>query len=366
MHTHITQSERPLLVRIKQHVRAFALAAAVIVSAAHAHAQGCIAIKQMGDDSCSLDGLMAPTTEKWDLNVSYEHFRSHRHFSQTNQNFSRYYLGSEVINNVDQLDAAVNYQLNARTSFTLDLPYFSATRSSLYEHDGKNRYTTSAAGIGDVRLVAQRWLFDPHSDAKTNVAIGLGLKMPTGDANAQDVFHTKTGDVTHAVDQSIQPGDGAWGYTFQLQAYRRLFARTSLYATGFYLVNPKETNDTRTTSAITSFTAYNSVADQYQARLGVSHVFLPKYNFTASLGARLEGVPALDLIGGDRGFRRPGYVVSVEPGFSVAGKHDSFSFSLPVVLVRNRIRSASDRLGKGAGDAAFADFLISMSYAHKW
>jgi hypothetical protein len=30
-------------------------------------------------------------------------------------------------------------------------------------------------------------------------------------------------------------------------------------------------------------------------------------------GIRIEGLPSSDLIGGDRGFRRPGYIISAEP-----------------------------------------------------
>jgi hypothetical protein len=205
-----------------------------------------------------------------------------------------------------------------------------------------NRREMTAQGIGDIRLTADHWLFNPQSDARGNVSFGVGVKMPTGDSNVKGFAHTTNGPVLRNVDQSIQPGDGAWGYTFQMQAYRRLFSKTNLYATGFYLVNPKETNGTRTTSSLTFVNAYNSVADQYQARLGVSQVLLQKYHLVASLGGRLEGVPALDLIGGDRGFRRPGYVLSDEPGFSFATGHNSFSVSVTVAVVRNCVRSYAD------------------------
>jgi hypothetical protein len=172
--------------------------------------------------------------------------------------------------------------------------------------------------------------------------------------------------VLRSVDQSIQPGDGGFGYIVDLQAYQQIAAQTSLYGTGFYLLNPQETNGTRVGNNPASVTAYNSIPDQYQARLGISQRITKKYGFTASLGGRLEGVPALDVIGGNRGFRRPGYVLSVEPGFSFSTGRDSFSLSVPVAVVRNRTRSYSDRLSGGHGDAAFADFLINMTYARHW
>lgn len=343
-----------------------ALLAALALSATHARAQGCVAIKQFGGGTCSLDSSLAASSEKWDLTVSYQHFRSHRHFVGTNQQFQRRAANSEVVNVVEQVDTAISYAVNPSTTVTLGIPYFSASRTSLYEHDRINRFQMDARGLGDVRLSVDRWLLNPQTNPKGNLSLGLGLKMPTGNSNVKDYAHTVNGLVLRNVDQSIQPGDGAWGYTFQLQAFWKLAEKTSLYGSGFYLVNPKETNGTRTTASITSVTAYNSVADQYQARLGLSQVLLPKHHLTASLGGRLEGVPALDFTGGDRGFRRPGYVLSIEPGLAFARGHDTFSLSVPVAVVRNRVRSYADRLGTGQGDAAFADFLISITYGHKW
>jgi hypothetical protein len=169
------------------------------------------------------------------------------------------------------------------------------------------------------------------------------------------------------VDQSIQPGDGGWGVILGAQAFHRFSDRTSLYASAFYLLNPKETNGTRTTAALSSVTAYNSVADQYQARLGVNHQFTTKHALSGSLGLRIEGVPSSDVIGGDAGFRRPGYVLSLEPGISFnPTPRDTFALTVPVALVRNRVRSYADKLNGRHGDAAFADFLINASYSRRW
>jgi hypothetical protein len=141
----------------------------------------------------------------------------------------------------------------------------------------------------------------------------------------------------------------------------------ALYASGFYLVNPKETSGTRSTAAITSPTAYYSIADQYQARAGANYLFTPKHSLTGSLGVRIEGVPSSDLIGGDAGFRRPGYVVSIEPGFSFAPTlRDTFTISVPYVVRRDRTISYADKINGSHGDAAFADFLISVNYSRRW
>lgn len=353
---------------VSQFLPAFGLAALALCATPLARGQGCVAIKQMGDDLGFHGGLLSegdmehPTqAEKWSVNVSYLHFRSHRHYVGSVEQTQRYTAGSEVMNIVDQFDTAINYKVNPRTTVTLGIPYFSASRTSLYEHDRVNRYKMTSRGLGDIRLTAQYWLWNPAQHPKGNIEVGFGFKFPTGDTNHKDYAHTTSGLVLRNVDQSIQPGDGGFGYIVELQAYRVVAPNTTLYATGFYLLNPKETNGTRTNSAITSVTAYMSVADQFQARLGATQQLAK--GFSVSLGGRVEGVPALDVIGGNRGFRRPGYVISVEPGVSYTHKHDSFSLSVPWAVYRNRTRSYADRLNGGHGDAAFADFLISFSYS---
>ncbi len=88
--------------------------------------------------------------------------------------------------------------------------------------------------------------------------------------------------------------------------------------------------------------------------------------FGVSLGGRIEGVPAEDLIGGSNGFRRPGYAISVEPGLSYGQGPQAFLLAVPIALQRNRLRSVPDRLeANRQGDAAFADYLVLFSYQRK-
>ena len=54
---------------------------------------------------------------------------------------------------------------------------------------------------------------------------------------------------------------------------------------------------------------------QYLVEAGVAHAIRQVRGLTVTFGPRWEGVPAKDLIGGSLGFRRPGYAVSLAPGF---------------------------------------------------
>src|SRR5438309_444254 len=82
--------------------------------------------------------------------------------------------------------------------------------SSLYEHDFIHRHTMHAGGLGDMRILTDLWLLAPHKHMDGNIALGLGVKVPTGDDKAADISYRTTGPVTRPVDPSIQPGDGGW------------------------------------------------------------------------------------------------------------------------------------------------------------
>ncbi|BET68594.1 hypothetical protein ASA1KI_35120 [Opitutales bacterium ASA1] len=330
------------------------------------HAQGCVAIKQMGDIACSHDMFDGDSDDsgRWSVSANYQYFRGHRHFVGREYQAHRREAGSEVINLVNQLATTFTYEHSARTSFSINVPYFHADRSSLYEHDRINRYTTRSRGLGDIVIGARHWLRHPASDARSNIAFGLGIDLPTGKSNVKDTFYTTSGPVVRNVDQSIQPGDGGWGVALDFQAYQRIGAKTSIYATGFYLVTPQETSGTYRSDdpIIGRF----SIADQYQARVGLTHVVSARRGLTVSLGGRWEGVPSSDLIGGDKGFRRPGYSISIEPGLAISMARSSFSITVPYAIERNRVRSYADKLNGRHGDAAFADFLVNVSWAYRW
>ena len=108
------------------------------------------------------------------------------------------------------------------------------------------------------------------------------------------------------------------------------------------------------------------IRDRYAGRLGLNYIVSEKAGIGATLGARIEGIPAYDLIGGSDGFRRPGFIFSVEPGVSYSTPKNTFFVSVPVATQRNRIKSANDWLNNKHGDAAFADYFISATVTHRF
>lgn len=346
--------------------------AIVIVANYNASAQGCVAIRTTGGYCAA--GSAAHTDNAnsgWSLNINNRYFKSFRHFVGNVEQKQRMEEGSEVINHAYATDFAITRTFNKWWSVTVDVPIIGNGRSSLYEHGGKKRYSTHSFGLGDIRIAAYRWILDPAKMPKGNIQVGLGIKLATGDYKVQDFF--RTSDTTKAlgpVDQSIQLGDGGTGFTTEINAYYNFNKHIGVYGNFYYLLNPREQNgvvssrqNAPAASAILYGSATMSVPDQYMIRAGVNYT---AGNFTASAGFREERLPAKDLVGGSEGFRRPGYIYSIEPGVSYKLKKVTLYAFVPYAIRRDRTQSYADKKRTeitgvyAQGDAAFADYAINV------
>ena len=84
-----------------------------------------------------------------------------------------------------------------------------------------------------------------------------------------------------------------------------------------------------------------------------------------SLGIRGEGVPVRDLLGDSDGFRRPGFILSLDPGLMYHYKRDTLSINGPWALYRDRPPSVPEiKYDIINGDAFFADYTIVASLTH--
>jgi hypothetical protein len=326
---------------------------------------------------------------KWQASFGYRHFRSFRHFvGSVEQNAENAAKGlaerdrasTNVINHVHQPSFGVAYGVTDRFSVSADLPYFYAHRRSPGPPTGRNpTFVTAASGISDLTLTGRYWLADPAKSSNWNLSVGLGFKLPTGDDQAEDDFLLRVEDGVRImerrpVDQSIQPGDGGFGFVPELQAFK-VFGRFVAFASGSYLINPRETNDflrSGPSTAIDTSGAENhllSVADQYAARVGVATAVK---KLGVNLGLRWEGTRGSDLIGGDRGRRRPGYTLGIDPGVSYSWKGTLISLNVPYAIRRVRNQNYADKLESEEsghfenGDAAFADYAILVGFSRRF
>jgi hypothetical protein len=352
-----------------------------LLLAHHAQSQGCVAIRSTGG-FCTRDQAAHSDNSPWMLTVSNRYFKSFRHFVGTEEQHERLERNTEVINYTYTLDLVLTRNFKNGWSAALDLPIVSNARSSLYEHGGNNagkgaRHYTRSFGIGDMRIAAYKWLWNPTVMPKGNIQVGLGLKFPTGDYKYQDWFiKTDTTRVLGPVDQSIQLGDGGTGFTTEVNAYYNFTEKIGVYGNFYYLFNPREQNgvstgrgQTPSATAIQYNTDVMSVPDQFMIRAGVSYMV---DRFTFSAGVRDECLPSKDLIGGSKGFRRPGYVISIDPGVNYQFKNATLYAYVPFAVKRDRTQSDSDKRRTAAtgthqqGDAAFADYLINIGCSFKF
>ena len=364
-----------------------ALLILVLCQIDEADAQGCVAIRSTGSGCMMAHPDSSTHNSKWVLATNFRYFKSFRHFSGTIENKARLTQGTEVINHSGTMDINLTRILNDRWSLMIDMPILANSRSSLYEHglvNGVNNYNQRHAmhsfGLGDMRLAAYYWLFDPVKSFRGNIQVGLGIKLPTGQDDYEDYWYNVGPGGTkelRPVDQSIQLGDGGTGFTVEANMFYNFVHNFGVYGNVYYLSNPREQNGVRTyretLSPALANEAIMSVPDQYMARAGFNYAFGGAVQgLSAAAGVRLEGIPVHDIVGGSGDFRRPGYIWSLEPTINYAAKKFSVFASVPVAFIRDRTQSVTDRensivQGKHVqGDAAFADYVINAGVAFKF
>ncbi len=310
---------------------------------------------------------------RWQVSFGFRKQRSHRHFVGTVEQKNRERDRTEIVNDVYLFDLGLTYNLTARSSLSVSIPFQHATRVSPARFNSAGTQTSPkvvshGVGIGDMSVGGRIWVLNPAREdrPRQNIAFGLAVKIPTGNEGVRDVVDSATGPREVVVDQSIQLGDGGWGLTLSTDMYKRL-CKTTLYGSGMYLFNPRNTNGVLTGRGRAS-EAIMSVSDQYLGRAGVIFPVPKVRGLTASFGGRIEGVPVRDAFGKSDGFRRPGYALSIEPGVNYVrhGGRDVWSLTVPIAVQRNRRQNVTDIRDNRHGDAAFADYLIIAGYSRRF
>ena len=309
------------------------------------------------------------------INVSTRNLRSTDHYNGSVEQFQRQTLDTYVVNIQHAIDFNISHVFTERFSMSVGIPYVDASWGipSPQSAGDAARATEAAHGIGDISVSGRFWVLPTSKFKSGNIALGIGVKAPTGNYAATDVFPDSAGNnpQPRIVDQSAQPGDGGWGILMDLNGFKRI-PHAQLFGSANYLSNPKDTNGATSGGINRSVlpnpplakdgTSYNSVPDQYLVRLGAA-MPIGKTGFAGSLAWHAEGVPRYDLIGASHGFRRPGVEMFVEPGFSYARGSQVWNFSVPIAYYRNRFPNPYTG---SAGDATFPNYIFLASYGYRF
>ena len=302
------------------------------------------------------------------VSFGWRYQKSDRHYIGDVYQGQRDQLGNQVINHINAADMTFKYQATRRVELSVGVPYSMDTRSqTLATSPSLTRYQTAANGLGDILAGGRRWMFDPDTHPHGNVQLGAGVQFPTGAPNRQDTFLTLTSGVIGTqirnVDQSIQPGEGGWGFLGEMMAFKAV-TKTSMWINAAYLLTPQENNGVTNGTATSGPSQYMSVYDQFFLAGGDSFPIMGKWSGGAAI--RVEGVPAHDLVGGQFGFRRPGVAVSFQPSVSLRQGKFSYDVAVPIAIYRNRFQSAADELTGAHGDAAFANWLLMVNVTRRF
>jgi hypothetical protein len=327
-----------------------------------AAAQGCEPIRFSTPVSLGGEGQAYQRTREWQFTLAYRRLVSNEWFIGTRESSALAPGGQSPVFHIQTFVADVAYSFSERLRARVSVPVSRASFSRIGADKALHEQT--ASGIGDVSVMGESWLLSPRTHPHGNIAIGLGVKAPTGSHTAASQFYTATGAVDFPADQTIQPSDGGWGVLLQSQAFRQVTERTFAYAFGSYMVSPKAHTDVTFTP--TSST-YWSVPDVYSARLGAAFSVLPDQGLTMSLGGRVDGIPVHDLIGGgdDSTIKRTSYVLFADPGLSLTRGKGTFTLSVPYRLRVNRMKSVFEQRTNGVNGGGFAKYLVFASYSHR-
>jgi len=331
-----------------------------------AQGQGCVAAHSPQPVISGLDPTSEYSYRRFDrgdwlhgltVTAGYRVYNSYRHYVGTVYQVQRQTQHSAVVNHVNLFELDLNYQLTPRMSVIASIPGLDASRHG--QSSPLNAY--HSGGIGDVTVGVQSWIFRPPTENHGNVAISAQLKLPTGVNDAKGTKTLSNGKtMVEPFDESIQPGDGTWGFSLATQAYKEIKWRTAGYFTGSWLFSPQDTTGVLTFRGAPG-EGVVSATDQYLWRGGFSRpvtgVKLLR-GLALSVGGRMEGVPVRDAFGKSNGFRRPGYVISIEPGLTYERGRTMVNVSGPWAMERNRKISVTDIANHSHGDAAFADYTV--------
>jgi hypothetical protein len=350
--------------RVQEFVIGAGVVAAISVATApSASAQGCILLRQTSP-LFGTTGIAEQEVGSWSLIFTGRSSTADIHYNGTVRQRQRETEQTYVVNRQNSITATLAYQLSPRISLNAGIPFIEASWGIPSPRSGGPgaRANENARGLGDITALARLSIFNPMTTHRTwNLQIGGGVKFPTGNNKATDIFPDNNGlnNVERFVDISVHPGDGGWGAIIDLQGYKSM-GRFTAFGSSTWLASPRNTGTASRGNMVTNSTPsnVNSVSDQFVFRAGTTIALTQQ--IAASIAWRMEGVPRYDLFGRSDGFRRPGVEMYWEPGVTISTGRHAVSFNFPVGYYFNRFRNPYTG---NPGDSTFPEYVSIATYS---
>ena len=219
-------------------------------------------------------------------------------------------------NRTNVISISATYGITERLSAVMAVP-FKWTRLSILE----DRVIRKTSGIGDIVILSKFRLFAPVSPRMPEFALGLGIKIPTGDYDQSDYFGV--------MSASQQVGTGAFDFLASAH-YSQLISDFNIFSSVIFRMPTKNDRGYKFGNEFEM-----RVATQY---IGLSEYVTPNLGVHARLSARSEydGSP-LNSYGGGAYRDSGGEWIYINSGFEIRPiKSMGFNFELSIP-VYNRV-----------------------------
>jgi len=249
--------------------------------------------------------------------------------------------------------------------FEMDLPWRMTLQAEVpfvyikqAREQGGASGTMTAAGLGDITVLAKKWIAEDNPIFR--FYFGLGLRIPTGGSNEK--FTSQTGNrITK--DFAAQPGTGRFAGLVEAGGTSQLSDLFGLFWQARYIFTPaSESPANNFRNELTGLgPEKNTDSDSANFKVGVSMPIVRKIREWMSTEEELPPIPALDglaglfafqaawvpfddVFGATKGFRRSAIILFIEPGIIWQPRPDlSMSVSFPLVAYR-KVQKAGGNL----------------------
>jgi hypothetical protein len=253
--------------------------------------------------------------------------------------------GQPAMVNNESLNTSASYGVTDRLSVTVNVPLQQGMHEAFYADSLRHR--NSSSGLGDISVAASYWLRSAEAlRPGGNVAVGLGVKIPTGG-------HDDEGRSWRA--------DGSWGVIANAKGFQPVGERTYLFAGGSYTMNPR-----KTTSVLRSpgTTVFWSSPDTWEGSAGGNVRVSSGLGLSLTFAGMFYGTPRQDLIGGrDAGARLPATVGYLSSGIGAVRARHAVTVSVPIRIYMDFQTSYLDDAGGRPGGGGLSRRMILASYS---
>lgn len=331
------------------------LALGASLAAGAVEGQGCAPVRVAGA-ILGTDGDVYLRGGTWQLGLAFRRLTSNRLIQGGTD------LGPSSVVKSQSLFASVKYGVSDQLEVAVSLPVSYGTHETAYP-DGQ-RHQNQATGIGDLSLVASYWLFNANTlRPGGNVAVGLGVKLPTGKNDVGGTWWNADGStIPFPVHQSIELGDGGWGVILRTQAFQPILSSVYLYGGGSYTLSPQRTSSV---PRLPGSSQYWAIPDVWDASAGVSWTVWPAQGLTVRIGTDFSGTRKQDLLGEEDDatvHRLPATAGYLSPGLTLTQGAHTIALGFSTRIYKNFMPSIADDLAGRKGGGGLAKHMVTASY----